>query len=169
LPSKIQALTNALQVISKIEKPTDTETLGILGAINKRLWDTTTEQSYLDTAIEFYKKGWTLYEDYYTGENYALCLEQKSIFETDERRKTHKQVEAEEIRKRIVEIIIPTLEEAEAEELLWKYATLANCYLALGNNESNKEYERKFNEQSPDDWKLKTYNDSKQKIINLKK
>lgn len=51
----------------------------------------------------------------------------------DERHKIHKQVEAEEIRKQIIDIILPTLEEEEPEELKWKYATLANCYFALGD------------------------------------
>lgn len=168
-PSKLHALTNALQIINKIENSTDTETLGISGAINKRLWDITNEQSYLDTAIDFYKKGWTLYEDYYTGENYALCLEQKAILEEEEKYKIHKQVESESIWKRIIEIILPTLEEQEPEELKWKYATLANCYLSLNNSEKQIEFEEKFNLQNPVTWELKTYNDSKQKINNLRK
>ncbi len=71
----------------------------------------------------------------YTGENYTLFLEQKSILEKDERHKIHKQVEAEEIRKQIIGIILSTFEEEEPEELKWKCATLANCYFSLGDAE----------------------------------
>ena len=115
-----------------------------------------------------YKKGWTLHQDYYTGENYALCLEQKSILEKDERHKIHKQVEAEEIRKQIIDIILPTLEEEEPEELKWKYATLANCYFALGDVEKGQEYEQKFKEQNPDEWEIETFLQNKQNSIHYK-
>lgn len=160
-PGKVQALTNALQIMTSIKEQTDTETLGITGAINKRLWYETKDESYLDYAIEMYRKGWTLHQDYYTGENYALCLEQKSILEKDERHKIHKQVEAEEIRKQIIDVILPTLEEEEPEELKWKYATLANCYFALGDVKKQQEYDQKFKEQNPEDWEIKTYLENK--------
>lgn len=167
-PEIIPALTNALQIMASIKEQTDTETLGITGAINKRLWYATKVESYLDEAIEMYKKGWTLHQDYYTGENYALCLEQKSILEKDERHKIHKQVEAEEIRKQIIDIILPTLEEEEPEELKWKYATLANCYFALGDVEKELEYDQKFKEQNPEGWEIQTYLENKQNSINYK-
>ena len=167
-PEKIPALTNALQIMVSIKEQTDTETLGITGAINKRLWYATKVESYLDEAIEMYRKGWTLHQDYYTGENYALCLEQKSILEKDERHKIHKQVEAEEIRKQIIDIILPTLEEEEPGELKWKYATLANCYFALGDVEKGQEYEQKFKEQNPDEWEIETFLQNKQNSIHYK-
>ena len=167
-PEKIPALTNALQIMVSIKEQTDTETLGITGAINKRLWYATKVESYLDEAIEMYRKGWTLHQDYYTGENYALCLEQKSILEKDERHKIHKQVEAEEIRKQIIDIILPTLEEEEPEELKWKYAILANCYFALGDVEKGQEYEQKFKEQNPDEWEIETFLQNKQNSIHYK-
>lgn len=167
-PGKIPALTNALQIMASIKEQTDTETLGITGAINKRLWYETKDESFLDCAIEMYKKGWTLHQDYYTGENYALCLEKKSTLEKDERHKIHKQVEAEEIRKQIIKIILLTLEEEEPEELKWKYATLANCYFALKDTEKGQEYEQMFKEQNPDEWEMTTYLQNKHHITNHK-
>lgn len=56
-PGKVPALTNALQIMASIKEQTDTETLGITGAINKRLWYETKDESYLDYAIEMYRKG----------------------------------------------------------------------------------------------------------------
>ena len=165
-PGKIPALTKALQIMASIKEQTDTETLGITGAINKRLWYETKDESFLDCAIEMYKKSWTLHQDYYTGENYALCLEQKSTLEKDERHKIHKQVEAEEIRKQIIDIILPTLEEEEPEELKWKYATLANCYFSLGDMKKEQEYDQKFQEQNPEDWEIATHRANKQNSIN---
>ncbi|MEA4968765.1 MAG: tetratricopeptide repeat-containing protein, partial [Bacteroidaceae bacterium] len=151
-PNTIQALTNALLIIGKISEQSDTETLGITGAINKNLWKYTKEIGYLNTAIEYYQKGWNLHKDYYTGENYAHCLECKSILETDNELKIHAKIEARMTRQEIIESVIRSLEETELEELMWKYATLSNCYLALDNNDIAKEFEEKFISQYQDSW-----------------
>ena len=96
-------------------------------------------------------------------------MEQKSVLEKNKEHKIHKQIEAEETRKQIIDIILPTLEEEEPEELKWKYATLANCYFALGDVEKEQEYEKKFKEQNPEGWESETYLENKQRIINCKK
>lgn len=56
VPSTQRALTDAMLIMAKIGNQTDTETLGILGAINKRLWEITSDKSYLNSAIDSYKK-----------------------------------------------------------------------------------------------------------------
>jgi hypothetical protein len=170
-PDKLQALTNALTIIGQISNQTDTETLGITGAINKNLWKELNEKGYgyLNTAIECYKKGWNLYKDYYTGENYAHCLEQKSILEQEGDNKIYYKVEAKNTRLEIIDIVLKSLEEADPEELKWKYATLSNCYLTTDNADKATEYENKFREQNPDKWNIETFEKSKQDIINSKK
>lgn len=166
LPNEIQALTNALQIIGRISEQTDTETLGITGAINKNLWKYTNEIGFLNTAIENYKKGWSLYKDYYTGENYAHCLEQKSILETNYENKIHAKVEAKNTRLEIIEIVLKSLEETEPEEFKWKYATLSNCFLAVGNIEKASEFENNFLLQNPATWEIDTFKKSKKDITN---
>jgi hypothetical protein len=168
LPSEIQSLTNALQIIGKISDKTDTETLGITGAINKNLWLCTKEISFLNTAIENYKKGWNLFKDYYTGENYAHCLEQKSLFFTDNDNKTHAKVEAKNTRQGIIDIILKSLENSESEELKWKYATLSNSYLAIDNREKAIDYEGFFRSQNPALWEIETFEKSKQDILKMR-
>ena len=163
-PSPIVALTNALQIINTISS-IDTETLGISGAINKNLWKQTNDINYLDNAIEFYKKGWNMYNDYYTGENYAHCLERKSILETDNNLKIYYQIEAKKTRKQIIEITHHTFEDVEPEELMWKYATLSNCYRSLDDITKADEYEQKFYSTHPDKWQIETFNISKNEII----
>lgn len=169
MPSKIQALTNALQIIGEISEQTDTETLGITGAINKNLWKCTNEIGYLNTAIENYKKGWNLFKDYYTGENYAHCLEQKSFLEKKEDIKIHSKVEANNTRQEIIDIVLKSLEDSEPEEMKWKYATLSNCYLAIGDVDKGTEYNEKFKAQDPADWEIETFEKSKQDIIDSRK
>ncbi len=171
------ALTDALTIINKLEPEgrttNDPETLGVTGAIYKRLWlknDATIE--YLDRAIKYYKKGFTINSYYYTGENYALCLDFKSETTTNSDEKIYYKLEAQKTRESIIEII----EELENDDdflkrsdLKWIYATLSNCYLALNNQALHKEYEQKFYELTNVNWEKETYEKSREHIINLKK
>ena len=160
-PSKLRALTDALSIMEKIENPSDTETYGIMGAIYKRLWEETKDNSYLDSAVESYKKGWNQYKDYYTGENYANCMFMKSkVLEGD--LKTHSKVEAELTFQEIINIILKSLDEVEPEEIMWKYATLSNSYLALKQPNEADKYEKLFREQNPSQWQVDTFKKTKQ-------
>ena len=167
-PNVIQALTNALQIIGKISEQSDTETLGITGAINKNLWKYTNEIGFLNTAIENYKKGWNLFKDYYTGENYAHCLEQKAVLVKDKNIKIHSEVEALNTRKEVIEIVLNSMDDVEPDELKWKYATLSNCFLSIGNKKKSDEYYKKFISQNPLDWEIETFQKSRDEITNLK-
>lgn len=167
-PTKLKALTEALQIMTRLKGLTDSETLGITGAINKRLWHETDDISFLNDAIENYKKGWILHNDYYTGENYALCLDMMAIKEKDERHRIHKQVEAEEVRKKIIGMVLPTLADVEPEGLKWKYATLANCYLAINNSDEATKFDEEFKNQKPTEWECNSYKEFREIILNLK-
>lgn len=160
-PSPQRALTDALIIMTKIEGQTDTETLGILGAINKRLWESTSDKSYLDSAINFYKRAWNQYKDYYTGENYATCMFIKSKNEISEELKTHSRVEAKLTYTEMINVILKSFEEQDVEELLWKYASLSNAYLALGDYANANKYEQLFNEQHPLQWQINTFEKTK--------
>ena len=163
-PTILRALTDALSIINKIDNPTDTETFGIMGAIYKRLWEETNDNSYLDSAAESYKKGWCQFKDYYTGENYANCMFIKARL-LDGELKTHSKVEAELTFKEIIQIILKSLEEIEPEEIMWKYATLSNSYLALKQPNEAKKYEKLFMEQNPSQWQIDTFEKTKELYI----
>lgn len=164
IPSKQRALTDALLIIEKIGNQSDTETYGIKGAIYKRLWEEANDNSYLDSAIESYKKGWSLFKDYYTGENYANCMYMKAkVLDGD--LKTHSKVEAELTFKEIISVVQKSLEETEPEEIMWKYATLSNSYLALKQFEEAEKYEKLFREQEPSQWQIDTFEKTKQLYI----
>lgn len=160
-PNELQALTDALVIMAKIENQTDTETLGILGAINKRLWYITSQQSYLAKAIDLYKRGWNLYKDYYTGENYATCMWEEAKIEQSSDMKIYCTIEAKRTYEEIVSVILESLSEQEPEELLWKYASLSNAYRALGDNANAEKYEKLFKEQAPKQWQIDTFEETK--------
>lgn len=163
-PTEFKALIDAATLISTLQGENDTETLGISGAIYKRLWKLTADIASLDEATELYKRGWSLYKDYYTGDNYAYCIERKSILETDEKKNIYYQVESEEVRKQIIEVVLQSLEQDEIEEIKWKYATLSNSYRALQDIVNADKYEVLFLEENPLKWEIDTFSSSKDDI-----
>src|ERR1700676_2194740 len=70
------ALREASDLLSKLNPGTsnDTETLGLWGAVHKRLWDKVKDAATLDEAIRSYKRGFSLRNDYYNGINFAFLL-----------------------------------------------------------------------------------------------
>ena len=85
-PSEPEALKRGLEIIADLnpDNSNDTETLGIAGAIEKRLWKLEGNRANLDRAVEFYGRGFQVKRDYYNGENYALCLVMRAAEQTDE-------------------------------------------------------------------------------------
>jgi tetratricopeptide (TPR) repeat protein len=166
------ALNEALAIIQKLEPDgrttNDPETLGITGAIYKRLWFLDkAEVGYLERAIKYYGKGFTINSDYYTGENYALCLELKAAVVDDPEEKIYFRIRAKKVRTAIVEIIDNLKNDEDfliRSDLKWIYATLANCHLALGDNEKFMESEALFISLNPLDWEMETYNNSKNEL-----
>ena len=167
------ALTDALKIISLLEpedrNTTDPETLGISGAIYKRLWQHNKDTiEYLDRAIEYYKRGFTINQDYYTGENYALCLDLKAEIATDNNERIYLKYSAKNTRKEIIEII-KKLEYDEdfqiRSDIKWIYATLSHCYFAISDIEKYQLFSEKFMKLKPEQWEIKTFEES---LLHLK-
>lgn len=170
------ALSDALSIISKLEpenrNTTDPETLGITGAIYKRMWlENKQKIELLDRAIEYYKRGFTINQDYYTGENYALCLDLKAEITIDEEEKIYLKYSAKQARKEIVDVIENLKNDVDFEkrsDLKWIYATLANCYFSSNDDGNFKIYDDKFSSLNPVDWEVETYKDGLQHLEKIK-
>ena len=59
------------------------ETLGLWGAVHKRLWDKVKDAAALDEAIRSYKRGFSLRNDYYNGINFAFLLNIRAHLSAD--------------------------------------------------------------------------------------
>lgn len=171
-PSEGASLLDALNIIRvlDIDNTNDPETLGITGAIYKRMWLVDNDIEYLNRAIDYYQKGFQINSDYYTGENYALCLDFKATQITDdEDERTYCKIAAKKTRKEIVEIISKILEQEDSEkrnDIKWLYASLAICLFAL--NEEYQQHEELFYSHAAQNWERKSYETSKQQIQTLK-
>lgn len=73
---ELDALHRARSLLEELEPSTsnDTETLGLWGAVHKRLWEETRDRSHLDHSIRAYERGFYLRNDYYNGINFAFLL-----------------------------------------------------------------------------------------------
>ena len=156
-PNKREALDRALTIINSFLDPSNTkdvETLGITGAVYKNLHDETNDPFYLQKALEFYQRGYNENYDYYNGENLALCNLKLSALTTDNEERIYYNIQA----KKVAATIIDKTDVAEErDDIEWVYATLSRCYWLIGNDDKAKEFEAKFLELDPDDWKKDTF------------
>jgi tetratricopeptide (TPR) repeat protein len=170
VPNETKALENGLEVIKELnpEKSLDLETLGITGAIYKNLYRLNRNFDYLDEAIEYYKKGFVIKQDYYNGENYANCLalktEKKDI--TNETR-AYLHYESKKVYLEVISIIESSLLEEEVN--YWMYATLSTAYFYLDNLEKYIEHQTNFFNKVEAGWEKQTYRKTIEELEKIKK
>lgn len=174
IPSPETALTDALNIISELSPDevatSDPETLGITGAIYKTQWLINGDVASLNRAISYYGKCFNIRNDYYTGENYALCLDMKSDVSEDPDEQAHSRFEAKKVREKIISSLLDIIEFGEVETRIdrkWIYATLSHCYFVLKSDDKHKEYEALFMSESPDEWEVSTYEKNKKQTNEL--
>lgn len=171
-PAKITALINSLNIIQRLspELSNDPETLGLTGAIHKRLWVETHERPQLDLAIHFYGRGFDIRRDYYNGENLALCYDYRSEIQADENEKLFDKMSAAKTREAIVRNLLDIVSDSEFDDRSdkkWIFATIANCQFALDNQECGNEYEAKFYSENPAEWEINTYEHGKSQVLKI--
>ena len=171
-PTEAAALAQGLEIIKLLRPDTsnDPETLGITGAIYKRLWLLNQERQDLEKAIDFYRRGFEVRRDYYNGENLATCLDLRSAIQSDQLEATYDRMTAAKIREVLIEILTEVVESesfVDRTDRKWVFATLANCYFALGNNRAGSKNEKLFREENPADWEVETYEAGKLAAVNI--
>lgn len=171
-PTQIAALVNALKIIVSIDPATsnDPETLGITGAIHKKLWEITKDPDELSEAVNYYGRGFNIRKDYYTGENYALCLNYQAGLQTDPAEQIFLQTSARKTREHllvILEEIINSQYFAERADQRWVLATMANTLYGL-NDVRAQEYQNRFYAfEGLAKWERETYEHSKNELLRL--
>ena len=172
-PGKITALINSLKIIERLSpnRSNDPETLGLTGAIHKRLWLETKEAAQLDLAINFYGRGFDIRRDYYNGENLALCYDYRTNIQHEENEKLFDKMSAIKTRETIVKNLFELMADStfdDRSDKKWIFATIANCLFALSENERGNAYEAKFYSESPALWEINTYEDGKSQTQKIK-
>ena len=117
----------------------DTETLGLWGAVHKRLWEETEDKKegrkYLDEAIRGYERGFYLRNDYYNGINLAFLLNVRAAHATGRAEAIADFVQAQRIRQEVISICTALLqtESLPAADRYWAAASLAEAYIGSGD------------------------------------
>jgi tetratricopeptide (TPR) repeat protein len=161
-PSEFDALIRALHTIHQLnpDESNDPETLGIAGAIRKRLWLITQNRAQLDIAIRHYKRGFEIRRDYYNGENLALCYDYRATIQDEPAEAEFDLMSARKVRLSILEILNKAVAEdgfAERSDRRWVFATLANCSFALGRQADGETFEAAFLAENPAEWEVESY------------
>ena len=131
----IAALGEAEQILGRYCAPkisTDPETLGLSGAINKRLFDLTGDLDYLDQAIAFYERGFYVKQDYYNGINVAFMYTMRSLLLEDRFDAIVSYGHANMIRRKVGEICTEIIDDEEEfhkrGDQQWVLMTLGEVY-----------------------------------------
>ncbi len=147
----IAALEEAERILARYCAPrisTDPETLGLSGAINKRLFELTDDLEYLERAIAFYERGFYVKQDYYNGINVAYMHTQRANLLDDRFDAIVSYGHANLIRRKVAEICTEIMEdEAEFQrrgDQEWVLMTLAECYQGMGMTEDEERLGRRI-------------------------
>lgn len=171
-PSELDALITGLRIIDELDPDhsNDPETLGITGAMRKRLWLLTKDHVQLDAAIRFYGRGFEVRRDYYNGENLALCYDYRAGVQSDPAEAQYDRMSARKVRLTLIELLTEALASPsfdDRSDRRWVFATLANCFFALGRTQDGNRHEAAFMAETPVAWELETYNAGKSAVIEM--
>ncbi len=150
----------------------DTETLGLWGAVHKRLWDVTKEAADLDEAVRGYERGFHLRQDHYNGINYAFLLNLRAQSATPADAVAD-WVLAGRIRRCVVEICNAELarmaepaadaSDDERRQLLdrryWLLATLREAAVGLGDAAGASKWRDEADRTDPTAWMVSSTSD----------
>jgi len=169
-PDEASALAEARGILETLDPlhSNNAETLGLWGAVHKRLFEITHDRAQLDAAIFAYEKGYRLLADYYNGINWAFLLNVRaSVSEPADAiadfvlaRRTRADVV--DICKRRLESLKDT-EENRAERY-WILATMAEAAVGLGDEALAAQHLAVATAAAPEAWMPKSTNDQLAKL-----
>lgn len=148
-PTPQRALEEARALLVTLSPATsnDTETLGLWGAVHKRLWDETGDKAHLDEAVRGYERGFYLRNDYYNGVNLAYLLNIRAANAASRAEAVADFVQAKRVRREVLSVCESVLrnESLPGDDQYWVLATMAEAYLGLGDEAGAQQ---KFQEAS---------------------
>jgi hypothetical protein len=161
-PDQLRALQEAKRILNDLEPEasTDPETLGLWGAIHKRIWDLTSERASLETAIFADEKGFYVKNDYYNGINAAYLYNLRASISSVEDA-TADSVLAGRIRRRVLtscSILLTKDSTICLDERYWILATMAEAWTGLGDERKAQELLGQAEALNQPSWMLESTN-----------
>ncbi|WP_313950221.1 TRAFs-binding domain-containing protein [Accumulibacter sp.] len=174
LPTAEAALLEACGILEVLGPATtnDPETLGLWGAIHKRLWEQRSHLEDLEETIASYRRGFHLKQDWYNGINLAFLLDLRAgeslrAGELDEA--IADSVQAKRIRREVVRLATPVAESEsdDPQKHFWVVATLWEAALGLGDAAAMTHWEAAANALSVPQWMQDTRQEQGRKLHDL--
>lgn len=143
-PDELSALREAERILLELQPASSKngETLGLWGAVHKRLFDITKDPAQLNVAISAYERGYYLLCDYYNGINFAYLLNVRATLARQRIDAITDYVAARRVRKEVIKIAEDKFTELDAiqdvenrDERYWVLATKAEALVGLGEEQ----------------------------------
>jgi tetratricopeptide (TPR) repeat protein len=175
-PDVATSLAAAKQILSELnfQTTTDPETLGLWGAVHKRMWDMAHQPADLEQAIWAHEKGFYLKNDQYNGINLAFLLNVRASV-SPKREAIADVVLAERVRARVRAICEELLEKGvkdergrpDREQTFWVQASLVEALLGTGKTAEAGALRAKIAAEAPQSWMAETMNEQLGKLERL--
>jgi tetratricopeptide (TPR) repeat protein len=147
----------------------DPETLGLWGAIHKRLWDIDQDRASLDAAINAYERGFYLKQDYYNGINLAFLLNVRaSVQQADRAEALADFVIARRVRREVIRYCERSLQVAgDPAAKYWVLATLWEAAFGIGDRDAATRWQQAAEAAAPEPWMLDSTRSQIQRLDQL--
>ncbi|HEV3469021.1 MAG TPA: TRAFs-binding domain-containing protein [Pyrinomonadaceae bacterium] len=170
-PNPQAALEEARDLLATLNPATtnDTETLGLWGAVHKRLWDETKDAKQLDEAVRGYERGFYLRNDYYNGINLAFLLNVRAAHAPSPAEAVADFVQAERVRREVLSICDDLLrnETLRDSDKYWVLATRAEALLGIGETaQADQAYTQAY-ASAPEPWMTDSTKEQRTKLQTL--
>ena len=166
-PDRPQALRKAQEILETLSPGTacDAETVGLWGAIHKRLWDATKDPADLSTAVRAYARGYFIKNDYYNAINFAFLLDVRaSTLQGDEA--VADRVQARRIRREVLTLCDASIAGGKltGDDVHWVRATKVEACVGLGDAAGAEAESKEMLSRNPPPWIVKSMNDQLAKL-----
>ncbi len=142
MPDKIHALRKAKDILMPLAPSTssDAETVGLWGAVHKRLWEEKKQKVDLDQGIRAYERGYFFKNDHYNGINLAFLLDVRASLTAGDEAVADR-VRARRIRGEILELCNQSLKSGtlQGDDAFWVLATKVEALVGLRDPDAEPE------------------------------
>ncbi len=170
MPNKEAAFLKALQILKKelkLESTTDPETLGLAGAVYKRLYEHSEDEKHLELSIWSYSRGFYIMQDYYNGVNLAFLHFVKAAKASNQLQAYAHYGQALEVGKK-VSALCKSLSDhpnfKERGDQVWIYQTQAEIVFSQGKLKKEEKYLKLAKKVSQGTFAMVSYTEQRAKL-----
>jgi hypothetical protein len=149
----------------------DAETVGLWGAIHKRLWEAKASYDDLEEAVRAYARGYFIKNDYYNGINFAFLLNVRAANTTDQEEALADRILARRIRREVIALCDQALaaQSLKPDDAFWISASKAEALLGLGETDQSTRLVEQLvgANPAPDPWMVSTMQAQLEKLARL--